>query len=57
MIVLIALRLRLPDDTPSFAGRGEVMAAPFSASSNPRRVVDQPDGDTDELASADPNMP
>ena len=53
-IVLIALRLRLPDDTPSFAGRGEVMAAPFSASSNPRRVVDQPDGDTDELASAEP---
>lgn len=54
VIVLIALRLRLPDDTPSFAGRGEVMAAPFSASSNPRRVVDHPDGDTDELASADP---
>ena len=53
-IVLIALRLRLPDDTPSFAGRGEVMAAPFSASSNPRRVVDQPDGETDALASADP---
>lgn len=53
-IVLIALRLRLPDDTPSFAGRGEVMVAPFSASSNPRLVVDQPDGDTDELASADP---
>ncbi len=53
-IVLIALRLRLPDDTPSFAGRGEVMAAPFSASSNPRRVVDHPDGDTDELVSADP---
>ena len=53
-IMLIALRLRLPDDTPSFAGRGEVMAAPFSASSNPRLVVDQPDGDTDELASADP---
>ena len=54
VIVLIALRMRLPDDTPRFAGRGEVMAAPFSASSNPRRVVDQPDGDTDELASADP---
>ena len=53
-VVLIALRLRLPDDTPSFAGRGEVMAAPFSASANPRRVVDHPDGDTDELASADP---
>lgn len=34
--VLIALRTRLPDDTPSFAARGEVMAAPFSAGSNPR---------------------
>ena len=54
VIVLIALRMRLPDDTPSFAGRGEVMAAPFSASANPRRVVDHPDGDTDELASAEP---
>ena len=54
MVVLIALRLRLPDDTPRFAGRGEVMAAPFSASSNPRRVVDHPDGDTDELVPALP---
>jgi len=54
VIVLIALRMRLPDDTPQFAGRGEVMAAPFSASSNPRRVVDRPDGDTDELAPAMP---
>ncbi len=54
VIVLIALRLRLPDDDPQFAGRGEVMAAPFSASSNPRRVVDDPDGDTDELAEARP---
>ena len=54
VIVLVALRLRLPDDAPRFAGRGEVMAAPFSASSNPRRVVDHPDGDTDELAPARP---
>jgi hypothetical protein len=30
------------------------MVAPFSASSNPRRVVDHPDGDTDELAPALP---
>ena len=54
VVVLIALRLRLPDDTPQFAGRGEVMAAPFSASSNPRRAVAHPDGDTDELAAARP---
>ena len=54
VLVLIALRLRLPDDQPSFAGRGEVMVAPFSASSNPRRVVAHPDGDTDELPPAMP---
>jgi hypothetical protein len=36
VLVLIALRLRLPDDDPQYAGRGEVMAAPFSASSNPQ---------------------
>ena len=57
VVVLIALRLRLPDDDPQFAGRGEVMVAPFSASSNPRRVVDHPDGDTDELVPAMPLAP
>lgn len=35
--VLVALRLRLPDDTPAYAARGEVMAAPFSANSNSGR--------------------
>lgn len=35
VIVLVALRLRLPDDTPSYAARGSVVAAPFSANSNP----------------------
>lgn len=30
--VLIALRLRLPDDDPTYAARGQVAAAPFSAS-------------------------
>ena len=57
IIVLIALRLRLPDDDPQFAGRGEVMVAPFSASSNPRRVVDQPDGEPDALVPALPPAP
>lgn len=32
MAVLAALRLRLPDDDPAFAARGQVTAAPFSAS-------------------------
>jgi MFS family permease len=31
-VVLIALRLRLPDDDPTYAARGQVAAAPFSAS-------------------------
>lgn len=30
--VLVALRLRLPNDDPSFAARGQVSTAPFSAS-------------------------
>ena len=36
MLVLIALRLRLPDDSPAYAARGDVIAAPFSASSDSR---------------------
>ncbi|MFN3551686.1 MAG: MFS transporter [Novosphingobium meiothermophilum] len=43
VIVLILLRTRLPDDDPRFAGRGAVMAEPFSASSNPRLVEDEPE--------------
>ncbi len=35
-LVLAALRLRLPDDTPTYAARGDIVAAPFSASSNSR---------------------
>jgi MFS family permease len=36
VLVLIALRLRLPDDAPAYAARGDVMAAPFSANSDSR---------------------
>lgn len=54
LIVLVLLRTRLPDDDPRFAGRGEVMSAPFSASSNPRMVEDHPDGSPDELPGAEP---
>ncbi len=36
LIVLALLRLRLPDDDPRYAGRGEIMGEPLSASSNPR---------------------
>lgn len=52
--VLVALRLRLPDDTPSFDGRGEVMAEPFGAGDNPRVPHRDPDGSPDELAAAEP---
>lgn len=34
IVVLIALRVSLPDDDPMFSARGEVMAAPFSANSS-----------------------
>lgn len=54
VIVLVLLRTRLPDDDPRFAARGEVMSAPFSASSNPRMVEDNPDGSPDELPEAEP---
>ncbi len=36
VVVLVTLRWRLPDDTPAFAARGDVIAAPFSASSDSR---------------------
>lgn len=36
VVVLVALRMGLPDDTPSYPARGDVVAAPFSASANPR---------------------
>lgn len=38
LIVLALLRLHLPDDDPRYAGRGEIMGEPLSASSNPRMV-------------------
>lgn len=34
VVVLIALRIWLPDDTPAYAARGRIVAAPFSANSN-----------------------
>ena len=49
--VLVALRLRLPNDDPSFAARGDVVAAPFSANSNPRM---RSDDDEEESESFEP---
>ena len=54
LIVLALLRLRLPDDDPRYAGRGEIMSEPFSASSNPRMAQSHSDGLPDEVAAVDP---
>lgn len=52
--VLIALRLRLPDDTPQYAGRGEVMAEPQSASSSASSAGRRPRAeDHAEIGEAD----
>lgn len=62
--VLVALRFGLPNDDPSFAARGEVMAAPFSAGSNPRLRSSAEDEEEDRPAdqpfdgvSADADIP
>ena len=51
IVVLIALRLRLPDDSPAYAARGDVIAAPFSASSDSR-----PRPDVEAEAEAEPML-
>jgi MFS family permease len=50
VVVLIALRLHLPDDTPAYAAKGDVIAAPFSASSDSRPMP----LDSDEGAVSEP---
>lgn len=52
VIVLVTLRLRLPDDTPAYAARGDVMAAPFSANSD-SRARSRPATDDDDEDEAD----
>lgn len=51
-VVLLALRLRLPNDDPTFAARGAVVAAPFSASSN-SNLRDSEDDDDDGIGEHD----
>lgn len=51
--VLIALRLRLPDDDPTYAARGQVAAAPFSASAE--RAV-PPYAESDGLTGEIPDL-
>jgi MFS family permease len=62
IIVLITLRLRLPDDSPAYAARGDVVAAPFSANSDSRsrqrdEDADEPDsGPIPRLSWRDPRL-
>ena len=60
LVVLIALRLRLPDDAPAYAGRGDVLAAPFSANSNSgsgtEREDEAPTAPPERLAWTDARM-
>jgi MFS family permease len=50
LVTLIALRLRLPNDAPTYMARGRVIAAPFSANSN--SSMDSNDEDADEAEDA-----
>ena len=52
--VLIALRLRLPDDDPSYAARGQIATAPFSASAGSSAPA--PDAEDDGLAGPIPDL-
>lgn len=52
--VLIALRLRLPEDDPSYAARGQIASAPFSASAGNRTAA--PDAEDDGLAGDIPHL-
>ena len=56
VLVLIALRLRLPNDDPTFAARGQVLTAPFSANSNNSFSEEDESADKDapDRAASDP---
>ncbi len=62
LVVLIALRMRLPDDTPAYAAKGDVMAAPFSANSDSRSRHEESDdeeklpGEVAKLSWRDPRL-
>ncbi|MBN8499559.1 MAG: MFS transporter [Sphingomonadales bacterium] len=54
--VLIALRLYLPDDTPAYAARGDVIAAPFSANSDSRPMPKDTDRATGDATGEVPKL-
>jgi MFS family permease len=55
IVVLVTLRLRLPDDDPAYAARGDVIAAPFSANSD-SRLRPRDDDDQHSLPYEIPNL-
>ncbi|WP_120716468.1 MFS transporter [Tsuneonella amylolytica] len=55
VVVLAALRSTLPNDDPMFAAKGDVVGAPFSASSSPR--PDDPHAGEDEEAAGGADIP
>ena len=56
VIVLATLRLRLPDDAPAYAARGEVLAAPFSANSDSRMRGENDEPDDGALPAQVPDL-
>ncbi|MFZ5744367.1 MAG: MFS transporter [Pseudomonadota bacterium] len=56
VVVLITLRLRLPDDAPAYAARGEVLAAPFSANSDSRMRAEGEEADDGALPPEVPDL-
>jgi MFS family permease len=53
LVVLIALRVSLPDDDPMFAARGDVTAMPFSANSNQQVASGEGNDDPEEMGIPD----
>lgn len=51
--VLVVLRLRLPDDTPAYPGRGDVVAAPFNGNTDTRPAPQLDDDDAEPVDPAD----
>ena len=56
VVVLVTLRLRLPDDAPAYAARGEVLAAPFSANSDSRMRGEGEEADDGALPPEVPDL-
>ncbi len=53
VVVLAALRVWLPDDSPAYAARGGITAAPFSANSNSSSQAEDDDEDDGALLPTD----